>query len=54
MEVVVVEDYMEVIATQDSSVLNTNPKSFYLKNEIVTVLSHNMGEKEGEIRKYLL
>ena len=49
----VFKDYMEVLATQDSSVLNTNPKSFYLKNEIVTVLSHNMGEKEGEIRKYL-
>ena len=49
----VFKDYMEMLAAQDSSVLNTIPKSFYLENKIVTVLSHNMGEKEKEIRNYL-
>ena len=49
----VFKDYMEMLAAQDSSVLNTDPNSFYLENKIVTVLSHNMGEKEKEIRNYL-
>ena len=49
----VFKDYMEMLAAKDSSVQNTNPKSFYLDNTLVTILSHNMGEKEGEIRNYL-
>jgi len=49
----VFKDYMEMLAAKDSSVQNTNPKSFYLDNTLVTILSHNMGEKEREIRNYL-
>jgi len=49
----VFKKYMVLLSEFDPSVPNTDPKSFYLENDLVTKLGLSMGEKDIEIRKYL-
>lgn len=48
----VFKDYMNMLLVHDPSILNTEPKSFYISDNVVKRLASFMGEKTNAVKEY--
>ncbi len=49
----VFKDYMNLLIQEDPSVITTEPKSFYIDENVIKRLASFMGEKTPQIKRYL-
>lgn len=49
----VFKDYMNLLMQEDPSVISTEPKSFYIDEDVIKRLASFMGEKTPQIKRYL-